>query len=69
MYKFNNIISKLNNYDSKMQKDIESYKIQAKTFEMRAQDKAAINTEIINNLRNKIMIDLYQRDEQEMPRK
>ena len=69
MNKFNNIISKLNNYDSKMQKDIESYKIQAKTFEMRAQDKAAINTEIINNLRNKIMIDLYQRDEQEMPKK
>ena len=69
MYKFNNIISKLNNFDTQIQKEIESYKIQAKTFEMRAQDKATINTEIINNLRSKIMMDLYQRDEQEMPKK
>ena len=69
MHKFNKMIDKLNKFDKKIQDDIDSYKIQAKTFEMRAQDKAEIQTEIINNYRQKIIILIYQKDEIETPEK
>lgn len=69
LHKFNKIIDKLNKFDKDIQNDIDSYKIQANTFETRAQDKAEMLTEIINNYRQKLIIRIYQKDEIEMPAK
>ena len=67
MYKFNKILTELNSFDNKIHKEIESYKIQANTFEKRAKDKADIQTDIINNYRQKIIYRIYQKDETELP--
>ena len=69
MYKFNKILTELNSFDNKIHKEIESYKIQANTFEKRAKDKADIQTDIINNYRQKIIYRIYQKDETELPEK
>ena len=67
LHKFNNIISKLNAFDKMIQKDIESYKIQAKDFEARAKEKADLQTEFIDNYRQKIMFEIYKNDPKEAP--
>ena len=50
-----------------IQKDIESYKFQAKDFEARAKEKADLQTEFIDNYRQKIMFEIYKNDPKEAP--
>jgi len=68
MSKFLNIVKKLNESDVKFQKDIESYKLQAKLFEERANSKAEYQTQFIDAFRQKQMYKFYEQDEQEAPK-
>lgn len=68
MNKFLNIVKKLNESDVKFQKDIESYKLQAKLYEERANKKAEFQTNFIDAFRAKQMYIYYQADEKEAPK-
>lgn len=68
MHKFSSIISKLNAFDKSMEKDIETYKIQARSFEERAKEKADLQTQFINNYRAKVIYKIYKTDEKEAPK-
>lgn len=68
MGKFLNIVKKLNESDIKFQKDIESYKLQAKLFEDRANKKAELQTQFIDVFRAKQMYLYYQADAKEAPK-
>ena len=68
MNKFLNIVKKLNDSDVKFQKDIESYKLQAKLYEERANKKAELQTQFIDAFRLKQMYIYYQSDEKEAPK-
>lgn len=66
--KFNNIISRLNAFDKSIQKDIDTYKIQAKDFETSAKEKADLQTQFIDNYRQKVMFEIYREDTKEAPK-
>ena len=68
LMKFNNIISKLNSFDKSIQKDIDTYKIQAKEFEERAKEKAELQTQFIDSYREKVMFEIYREDPKEAPK-
>jgi hypothetical protein len=64
IHNFNSIISKLNEFDKSIKKEIVTYKIQAKSFEERAKEKADLQTQFIDNYRKKVMFEIYQEDPQ-----
>ena len=63
MRNFNKLITKLNKFDSNMQKEITSYQNQLEIFKSKALDKATLLTELLNNYRQKIIFNIYEQYE------
>ena len=62
MRKFNNYIGRFNKSDESMQREIESYKAEAKKYEDRANQKAKLITDYISNSRKKIIFGVLKKE-------
>ena len=63
--KFNGLITKINTFDLKIQTSIASYAIQLEIFKTHATRKAEILTELLNNYRLQIILQIYSQDTEE----
>ena len=67
IYQFKKIIKKINKFDKKIKKEIDSIKSNTTIFEEYAIKKAKLQTEFINNYKAKIILQIYQKDTAEAP--